>query len=123
MRISAHGPQGSPRWFANYYGRTYGVLPPRRGARFVSWISSLASRCHSRIRTAIPGLARLPRVGAAAPLITLSGETDVSTAAELSQLVTGQLADGTPHLTIDVSGLDADQLVTIREQAHATSEP
>jgi anti-sigma B factor antagonist len=38
-------------------------------------------------------------------VITLSGETDVTTVAELSELVTAQLSGGTRHLTIDVSGL------------------
>jgi anti-anti-sigma factor len=39
------------------------------------------------------------------PLITLSGEADVTNAAELSELITGQLSGGTLHLTIDASGL------------------
>jgi len=43
--------------------------------------------------------------GESGPMITLSGETDVTTVAELSELVTGELSGGTLHLTIDVSGL------------------
>ena len=38
-------------------------------------------------------------------MIVLSGETDVTTVAELSELVTAQLSGGTLHLTIDASGL------------------
>ena len=43
--------------------------------------------------------------GESGPVITLSGETDVTTVAELSELVTAQLSGGTLHLTIDASGL------------------
>jgi len=39
------------------------------------------------------------------PLITLSGEADVTTAAELGELMTVQLAGGTRHLAIDAAGL------------------
>ena len=39
------------------------------------------------------------------PVIILAGEADLTTAGQLSALITGQLADGTPHLTIDVSRL------------------
>ena len=38
-------------------------------------------------------------------MITLSGEADLVSAAELSALIAGQLADGTQELTIDASGL------------------
>ena len=40
--------------------------------------------------------------GESGPVITLSGETDMSTVTELSELVTGQIADGTRHLDIDL---------------------
>ena len=43
--------------------------------------------------------------GESGPVITLSGETDVTTVAELSELVTAQLSGGTLYLTIDASGL------------------
>jgi anti-anti-sigma factor len=43
--------------------------------------------------------------GESGPVITLSGETDVTTVAELSELVTAQLSGGTLCLTIDASGL------------------
>lgn len=45
------------------------------------------------------------RLGESGPLIILSGETDIATVAELSELITAQLAGGAVHLTIDVSGL------------------
>lgn len=43
--------------------------------------------------------------GESGPLITLSGEADITNAAELSELVTGQLSGETLHLTIDTSEL------------------
>jgi anti-sigma B factor antagonist len=47
-------------------------------------------------------------------VITLSGETDVTTVAELSELVTAQLSGGTLHLTIDASGLSFADSVSVR---------
>jgi anti-anti-sigma factor len=44
----------------------------------------------------------------------LTGEADITTAAELSELVTGQLTERTLHLTIDVSGLDFADTAAIR---------
>ena len=52
--------------------------------------------------------------GESGPLIVLTGEVDITTAAELSELVTGQLAEGTLHLTIDVGGLDFADTAAIR---------
>ena len=43
--------------------------------------------------------------GESGPLITLSGETDITTVPQLSEVITGQLATGTRHLTIDASEL------------------
>jgi anti-sigma B factor antagonist len=43
--------------------------------------------------------------GESGPVMTLSGEADIATAAQLSALVTAQLARGTRCLTIDVSEL------------------
>lgn len=43
--------------------------------------------------------------GECGPLIMLSGEADVTTAAQLSELLTGQLSGGTRHLAIDAAGL------------------
>ena len=65
--------------------------------------------------------------GPSGPVITLSGEADLTTVAGVSALICGQLAAGTVELTIDVSGLrfadtasirallGADQMLTIRE--------
>jgi anti-anti-sigma factor len=47
-------------------------------------------------------------------VITLSGEVDLSTIAELSDLVTAQLAGGTAHLTIDVSGMSFADSASMR---------
>ena len=52
--------------------------------------------------------------GESGPVITLSGEVDITTAADLSELVTGQLAGGTQHLTVDVAGLDFADTSAIR---------
>jgi anti-sigma B factor antagonist len=52
--------------------------------------------------------------GESGPLIVLRGEVDLTNAAELSELVTGQLADGTLHLTVDVAGLDFADTAGIR---------
>jgi anti-anti-sigma factor len=52
--------------------------------------------------------------GESGPLIVLTGELDVTTDAELSELVTGQLTEQTLHLTIDVSGLDFADTSAIR---------
>ena len=57
--------------------------------------------------------------GESGPVITLSGETDVSTVAELSELVTAQLAGGTLHLTIDASGLRFADSASVRVLALA----
>jgi hypothetical protein len=43
--------------------------------------------------------------GPSGPVITLSGETDLTTVARVSALISGHLAAGTVELTIDVSGL------------------
>ena len=52
--------------------------------------------------------------GESGPLIILSGETDIATVAELSELVTAQLAGGAVHLTIDVSGLSFADSASVR---------
>ena len=52
--------------------------------------------------------------GESGPVITLSGETDITTVAELSELVTAQLSGGTLHLTVDASGLSFADSVSIR---------
>jgi anti-anti-sigma factor len=52
--------------------------------------------------------------GKSGPLIVLTGEVDITTAAEMSELVTGQQADGTQYLTIDVGGLDFADTASIR---------
>ena len=57
--------------------------------------------------------------GESGPVITLSGETDVTTVAELSELVTAQLSGGTRHLTIDASGLSFADSASVRVLALA----
>jgi anti-sigma B factor antagonist len=52
--------------------------------------------------------------GESGPLITLSGETDITTVAELSELLTAQLSGGTVYLTIDASGLSFADSASIR---------
>lgn len=52
--------------------------------------------------------------GESGPVITLSGEVDLSTITELSDLITAQLAGGTVHLTIDVSGMSFADSASMR---------
>ena len=52
--------------------------------------------------------------GESGPLILVAGEVDLTNADELSEVVTGQLADGTLHLTVDVGGLDFADTAGIR---------
>jgi anti-anti-sigma factor len=52
--------------------------------------------------------------GESGPVITLSGEADITAVTELSGLITGQLADETRRLTINVAGLDFADTAGIR---------
>lgn len=52
--------------------------------------------------------------GESGPVITLSGEVDLSSIAELSDLVTAQLASETRQLTIDVSAMSFADSASIR---------
>ena len=52
--------------------------------------------------------------GESGPVIVLSGEADLTTVAQLSALITAQLARGTRQLTIDVSELWFADSATIR---------
>ena len=47
-------------------------------------------------------------------MITLSGEADLTSAAQLSALIAVQLSGGTRHLTIDASGLSFADSATVR---------
>jgi anti-sigma B factor antagonist len=49
------------------------------------------------------------------PVLSLSGEADLTTAAELSDALAAQLAGGTPRLTVDLSGLRFADSAVIRE--------
>ena len=53
--------------------------------------------------------------GESGPVVTLSGEADVTNVAELSQALTAQLASGARHLTVDLSGLRFADSAVIRE--------
>jgi anti-anti-sigma factor len=53
--------------------------------------------------------------GDSGPVLTLSGEADLTTVAELSQALTAQLASGARHLTVDLSGLRFADSAVIRE--------
>jgi anti-anti-sigma factor len=57
--------------------------------------------------------------GESGPLITLAGETDITTIAALTDLVTAQLSGGTLHLTIDASELSFADSASIRVLALA----
>jgi anti-sigma B factor antagonist len=59
-------------------------------------------------------LRALVTAGESGPVIILAGEADLSTAEQLSALITGQLAAGTRKLTIDLSRLRFADSATIR---------
>jgi anti-sigma B factor antagonist len=52
--------------------------------------------------------------GESGQVITLSGETDLTTVARVTELISGQLPAGTLELTIDVSGLRYADTASIR---------
>ena len=52
--------------------------------------------------------------GESGPVITLSGEADLTSAAQLNALISVQLSGGTRHLTIDVSGASFADSAAIR---------
>lgn len=52
----------------------------------------------SKLRTAVAA-------GESGPLITMSGEADLTDASQLREVIAAQLADGAVYLTIDVAGL------------------
>jgi anti-anti-sigma factor len=52
--------------------------------------------------------------GESGPVLVLSGEADLTSAAQLSELISDQLAGGTTHLTIDASELSFMDSMTIR---------
>ena len=53
--------------------------------------------------------------GESGPVVTLSGEADVTTVAELREALTAQLASRARHLTVDLSGLRFADSAVIRE--------
>ena len=52
--------------------------------------------------------------GASGPVVVLSGEADLTSAAQLSALISAQLSDDTRQLTVDVSGLRFADTASIR---------
>jgi anti-sigma B factor antagonist len=52
--------------------------------------------------------------GEAGPVLTLSGEADLTTVAELTEALTAQLAIGARHLTVDLSRLRFADSAAIR---------
>jgi anti-sigma B factor antagonist len=53
------------------------------------------------------------------PVVMLAGEADLAGAAQIDSLITGQLAQGTRQLTIDVAGLRFAGAASIRTLAQA----
>jgi anti-anti-sigma factor len=51
--------------------------------------------------------------GECGPLISLAGEADVTTAAQLTDVITAQLATGTMYLTVDTAELSFADSMTI----------
>ena len=52
--------------------------------------------------------------GASGPVVVLSGEADLTSAAQLNALITAQLSGETRQLTVDVSGLRFADTASIR---------
>ena len=52
--------------------------------------------------------------GVSGPVVILSGESDLTSAGQLSGLITAQLSGGTRQLTVDVSGLRFADTASIR---------
>jgi anti-anti-sigma factor len=52
--------------------------------------------------------------GVSGPVVILSGEADLTSAGQLSALISAQLSGGTRHLTVDVSGLRFADTASIR---------
>ena len=52
--------------------------------------------------------------GPSGPVIVLSGEADITNAAELSALISAHMSDGTQDLAIDVSGLSYADSASVR---------
>jgi anti-anti-sigma factor len=67
------------------------------------------------------GLDACVAAGQSGPVIMLSGEADLTSAAELSALIGAQLSDGIQKLTIDMSGLRFADAASIRTLALAAS--
>jgi anti-sigma B factor antagonist len=63
--------------------------------------------------------ASVVEAGESGPVIVLVGESDLTCAEQLGALITGQLAEGTRQLTIDMSGLRFADSVSIRTLALA----
>jgi anti-anti-sigma factor len=57
--------------------------------------------------------------GPSGPVIALAGEADLTTAAELNQMLAAQLGGETPRLTVDLSGLRFADSAAIRELIRA----
>ena len=65
--------------------------------------------------TASAGMLRATvAAGVSGPVVILSGETDLTSAGQLSALITAQLSGGTRQLTVDVSGLRFADTASIR---------
>ena len=60
---------------------------------------------HRRLDPAMSMLHAVVTAGPSGPVIALAGEADLTTAAELNQVLAAQLDGGTSRLTVDLSGL------------------
>jgi hypothetical protein len=59
--------------------------------------------------------------GEAGPVLTLSGEADLTTVAELTEALTAQLAIGTRHLTVDLHPARDSPTTLVPQSAAAPS--
>jgi anti-sigma B factor antagonist len=65
-------------------------------------------------RPLVSTLRALVTAGESGPVIALAGETDVTTVAELTEVVDAQLASGAAHLTVDARHLTFADSTSIR---------
>lgn len=76
----------------------------------------------SVVRTGVSLLEIVVEAGTSGPVVKLSGESDLTTARQLGDALSAQIASGARHLTIDLSGLRFADSQTIRTliEAHGT---
>jgi len=94
--VTASGNAGPPTRQTRRHARRGPVIRDGRSC-------DAPARCDNHHRVSLLEIS--VAAGESGPVLSLSGEADVTTAAELSEALTAQLADGARHLMVDLSGL------------------